>query len=108
MIIHVPRAEGKFSRGGEIGRHATFRALCLNWHGGSSPPHGIGNLESSTAVDSTALRLVQQAEVTRTCHSLHTIGHLQLGENIAHMTLDSRRSNDQLVRNLSVRISSCY
>ncbi len=28
------------SRDGEIGRHATFRALCLHWHGGSSPPRG--------------------------------------------------------------------
>ena len=29
------------SRSGEIGRHATFRALCLKWHGGSSPPFGM-------------------------------------------------------------------
>ncbi len=29
------------SRSGEIGRHATFRALCSKGHGGSSPPFGM-------------------------------------------------------------------
>ncbi len=42
MLYDVARLQGrdKLSRSGEIGRHATFRALCLNWHGGSSPPFG--------------------------------------------------------------------
>ncbi len=32
------------SRSGEIGRHATFRALCSQGHGGSSPPFGTQSI----------------------------------------------------------------
>lgn len=38
------------SRSGEIGRHATFRALCSNGHRGSSPLFGINPLQKSSHV----------------------------------------------------------
>src|SRR5712691_11303363 len=38
------------SRSGEIGRHATFRALCSKGLGGSSPPFGTPRLPPSTDV----------------------------------------------------------
>jgi hypothetical protein len=47
------------SRSGEIGRHATFRALCSKGHGGSSPPFGTPRLSTSTDVFQPLHRLIE-------------------------------------------------
>ena len=37
----------ELSRSGEIGRHTTFRVLCLNWHGGLEAPFGTQYYEEN-------------------------------------------------------------